>query len=68
MTLKETDIMYENESHWVLRTSTCYEILKTGPTCSTVVGTVSLSFPDGLARAIREADKRHQRNSLNAPK
>jgi hypothetical protein len=59
MRISESDIMYVNESHWVLKTPTCYEVLQTGPTHSIVVGKVSRNFFDALARAIMEADRRH---------
>lgn len=57
--MRESDIVYENPTHWVLRVAKGWEIYRIGVTCSTRCATIGRGIP--VSRAIEEADKRHAR-------
>jgi hypothetical protein len=57
--LKESDILYENKTHWVFDAGKHYEVYKNTITHSVKVSTIGKSL--GLERAILEADKRNEK-------
>ena len=59
--MKESDILYENQSHWVMSVPTGYEVYRIG--CTHSVRCAQIGWPNsdkGLSRAIFEADKRNK--------
>lgn len=56
--IKESDIVYETNSHWVLKTRSGYEVYKIGPTCSTRCATIGWKGSKGLSKAIEECTRR----------
>ena len=58
--MKESDILYENRTHWVMAVKTGYEVYKIGVTHSTRCAQIGWPNSDkGLNRAILEADRRN---------
>jgi hypothetical protein len=58
--LKESDILYENETHWVYDAVKHYEVYKKTITHSVRVACIGKSL--GVDRAILEANKRNEGN------
>lgn len=57
---REKDILYENETHWVLRVPTGYDVYRTGTTYSTRVAQIGWPNSElGRTKAINEADRRN---------
>ena len=57
--LKESDILYENRTHWVMSVPTGYEVYKIECTHSTRCARIGWPNSEkGLNKAITEADKR----------
>ena len=57
--MRESDILYENATHWVMAVPTGYEVYKTGLTHSVRCARIGWPKSDkGIARAVVEADKR----------
>jgi hypothetical protein len=61
--LKESDILFENPTHWVFDAGVKgFEVYKNGITHSVRVAIIGRSI--GLERAVAEANKRHEREVL----
>lgn len=54
----EQDIAHESPNHWVARKSYGYEVYRTGVTHSTRVAQIGFTGAEGLARAVRECERR----------
>jgi hypothetical protein len=58
MSYKESDIVYENGGHWVLRVKNGFEVYKNGITPSTRCAIIGWSGAVGEEKAIAECDRR----------
>jgi len=59
MSYRESDIMFENPTHWVLRTETAFEVYQIGITHSTRRAIYGKGLANALTRAIADAERRH---------
>lgn len=63
--MKESDILYENPTHWVARSAkTGFEVYRKGITHSTRCASIGFEGDRGLQRAKAEADRRHNETTV----
>lgn len=62
MSYNTKDVVFENKTHWILKTDSFYEIYKKQCTHSLRVGKVSLKL--GLDRAIKNLEILHIRKEV----
>lgn len=62
--MKERDILYQRGAYWVTKAARGYEVYRTGVTHSTRCATIDFAGQAGLARAIKECDRRANNGSV----